>query len=111
MYKHICECTQKSQKRSFKMSEGAINIYHFISTGIAMTIKNQQGNNTSKTRVSNLDSLEGQARPPAEIYLSTIINYSYNYFDLFSNVFNSFKPHDHKYKQPLVNSDFIKLFL
>lgn len=29
MYKHICECTQKSQERSFKMSEGAIYITLF----------------------------------------------------------------------------------
>lgn len=28
-----------------------------------MTIKKQRGNNTSKTRVSNLDSLEGQQDP------------------------------------------------
>lgn len=58
-YKHICECTQKSQERSFQMSEGAIYTTLFP-LAIAMTIKNQQGNNTSKTRVPNLDSLEGQ---------------------------------------------------
>lgn len=33
-----------------------------------------------------------------EVYLLIIIDYLYNFFEFFNNVFNSFKFYDYKYK-------------